>query len=98
MKHARTCFGEKTQSAEEICLIDINKLESKENIDKFNKLVNQDMQAFSAIQENLEEMKEQGSSIIANFAPLLESSNHALVNGAKRVLAELNPGYLRKKV
>ena len=48
------------------------------------------MQAFSAIQENLEEMKEQGSSIIANFALLLESSNPAL----KRVLAELNPGYL----
>ncbi|WP_215426133.1 hypothetical protein [Rickettsia tamurae] len=90
MKHARMCFGEKTQSAEGICLIDINKLESKENIDKFNKLVNQDMQAFSAIQENPEEMKEQGSSIIANFAPLLESSNPAL----KRVLAELNPGYL----
>ncbi|EER21934.1 transposase [Rickettsia endosymbiont of Ixodes scapularis] len=41
-------------------IIDINKLEPKENIDKFNKLVNQDMQAFSAIQENLEEMKEQG--------------------------------------
>ena len=40
-------------------------------------------------------MIEQGKEIIKNFAPLLESSNPALVNGTKRVLAELNPGYLR---
>ncbi|WP_238528422.1 hypothetical protein [Rickettsia honei] len=40
-------------------------------------------------------MIEQGKEIIKNFAPLLESSNSALVNGTKRVLAELNPGYLR---
>ena len=36
MKHARTCFGEKTQSAEGICLIDINKLESKISINLIN--------------------------------------------------------------
>ncbi|ACR47081.1 hypothetical protein RPR_00520 [Rickettsia peacockii str. Rustic] len=42
-----------------------------------------------------EKMIEQGKEIIKNFAPLLESSNSALVNGTKRVLAELNPGYLR---
>ncbi|ABV76235.1 hypothetical protein [Rickettsia rickettsii] len=40
-------------------------------------------------------MIEQGKEIIKNFAPLLESSNSALVNGTQRVLAELNPGYLR---
>ncbi len=40
-------------------------------------------------------MIEQGKEIIKNFAPLLESSNSVLVNGTKRVLAELNPGYLR---
>nr|WP_100207743.1 hypothetical protein [Rickettsia conorii] len=42
-----------------------------------------------------EKMIEQGKEIIKNFAPLLESSNSVLVNGTKRVLAELNPGYLR---
>ncbi|BAW82801.1 hypothetical protein [Rickettsia japonica] len=42
-----------------------------------------------------EKMIEQGKEIIKNFAPLLESSNSALVNGTKRVLAGLNPGYLR---
>ncbi|WP_232202666.1 hypothetical protein [Rickettsia montanensis] len=41
-----------------------------------------------------EKMIEQGKEIIKNFAPLLESSNPALVNGTKRVLAELNPGCL----
>ncbi|WP_103896903.1 hypothetical protein [Rickettsia fournieri] len=40
-----------------------------------------------------EKMIEQGKEIIKNFAPLLESSNSALVNGTKRVLAELNPGF-----
>ncbi|QCS24296.1 hypothetical protein FEC77_03690 [Rickettsia parkeri] len=42
-----------------------------------------------------EKMIEQGKEIIKNFAPLLESSNSVLVNGTKRVLAELDPGYLR---
>lgn len=31
------------------------------------------------------------------FAPLLESKNPALVNGTKRVLAELDPGYLTER-
>lgn len=39
-------------------------------------------------------MTEQGREIIKNFVPLLESSNPALVNGTKKVLSELEPGYL----
>ncbi len=41
-----------------------------------------------------EKMTEQGREIIKNFAPLLESNNPALVNGTKKILSELNPGYL----
>ncbi|MGL4226899.1 MAG: hypothetical protein ACRCRR_04790, partial [Rickettsia sp.] len=44
-----------------------------------------------------EKMTEQGSKIIEYFAPLLESKNPALVNGTKRVLAELDPGYLTER-
>ncbi|MCZ6901470.1 MAG: hypothetical protein O7C59_08925 [Rickettsia endosymbiont of Ixodes persulcatus] len=39
-------------------------------------------------------MTEQGSKIVKDFAPLLESSNPALVNGAKKALTELDPEYL----
>ncbi|MCC8462142.1 MAG: hypothetical protein LN546_03025 [Rickettsia endosymbiont of Ecitomorpha arachnoides] len=39
-------------------------------------------------------MTEQGREIIKNFAPLLESNNPALVNGTKKVLSELESGYL----
>ncbi|MCX4083755.1 hypothetical protein N7281_02505 [Rickettsia hoogstraalii] len=41
-----------------------------------------------------EKMTEQGREIIKNFVPLLESNNPALVNGTKKVLSELEPGYL----
>jgi len=41
-----------------------------------------------------EELQEKGSQIVKDFAPLLENSNPALVNGAKTALAELDPKYL----
>ncbi|CAK6516324.1 hypothetical protein [Rickettsia helvetica] len=114
MENAIECFCNKPQR-----VINDKKLKSKENIDKFTKLVNQGMQSFAVIQENLspnisieenkkvasallpaisklppEKMTEQGREIIKNFAPLLESKHPALVNGAKKVLSELDPGYL----
>ncbi|BDU60606.1 hypothetical protein FLA4_10160 [Candidatus Rickettsia kotlanii] len=42
-----------------------------------------------------EKMIEQGKEIIKNFTLLLESSNPIIVNSTKKVLPELNPGYLR---
>ncbi|AFB21120.1 hypothetical protein [Rickettsia canadensis] len=36
----------------------------------------------------------QGSKIVKDFAPLLESSNPGLVNGTKKALTELDPEYL----
>jgi|GEM_PF-2822840 len=41
-----------------------------------------------------EELQEKGSKIVKDFAPLLQSDNPAIANGAKKALTELDPKYL----